>query len=99
MKKGNKKIFLNKPRLYQMLNLRRNGLALTSLAVIYNCDRTSVAYHCKEYQIAPIDEEVYDLERIISQILPKAPQPTFKIVNGERINLGKTYKEYLVHAH
>ena len=107
MKQGNKKLFLNKIILTQMLNLRLNGLALSSLAWIYNCDRDSISKQCAKYGIepdhiyhkfaAPAPHQVFLLERIVSQILPK-DGGNYKIVNGERINLGKSYKEYLAES-
>lgn len=77
-----------------MLNLRRNGYALTTLSIMYNCDISSIRYQCDKYDIEPLDD-VYTLERIISQVLPKQEEPQYKTVGGEKINLGKSYKEYL----
>lgn len=95
MKKGNKKIFVrDKDLLSQMLALRYYGYALTSLANMFGCDRTSISHHCKMFHIRPV-EQVYTIERIVSQIIPKEQPTTYKIVNGERINLGKSYAEYL----
>lgn len=93
MRKNDRKIFLNKPLLYEMLNLRLSGWALTSLAFYYGCDFTSIKYQCIKYQVEPI-EDVYTIERMIRQIIPKSLPLSYKIVNGEKINLGKSYKEY-----
>lgn len=93
MRINDKKVFLDKEKLYQMINLRLNGIAVSSLALFFNVDRSSISYQCDKYLIEPNDE-VYTLERIISKVLPK-PDLTFKVINGERINLGRSYKEYL----
>lgn len=96
MKLGNKKtLVLHSPQFDQMVNLRLAGLSLISLAAIYGVDWTSVRHHVK-YNKIPKPKEVYSLERIIAQAIPQAPKLTYKIVNGERINLGKSYKEYLI---
>lgn len=94
MRKNDKKIFLDKRKLTSLLNLRLNGFSLTSLAYLYSCDVMTILYRCRQHQVEPQDQ-VYDIQRIIKLVLP-SPQPlTYKMVNGERINLGKSYKEYL----
>lgn len=95
MRLNDKKIFLDKSKLYEMLNLRRSGYALTTLAIMYDCDISSIRYQCDKFYVQPIDE-TYTLERIISQVLPKPEPVTYKVVNNERINLGKSYAEYLI---
>lgn len=98
MLKGNKKILIaHSPQFYQMLNLRLIGLSLTSLAGIYGVDWTTIRHHTQHFNI-PKPAEVYNLEGIIAQAIPKAPKLTYKIVNGERINLGKSYREYLAQS-
>lgn len=94
MRKNDKKVFLNKEKLTEMLNLRINGYAIRSLATKYGVDTSSIRYQCDKYLINPMDEEVYDVGRIVSQVLPQ-PRQTYKIVSGEKINLGKSYTEYL----
>src|SRR5260221_11247967 len=95
MRQGDKKTFIQKNKLYAMLNLRLNGLAMSSLALLFGVDRSSIAYQCEKYQIGPQDDSIYTIERIISQIIPKQ-NIQYKIVNGEKINLGKSYKDYLI---
>lgn len=95
MRKNDKKIFLDKVKLTQLLNLRLNGFALTSLAYLFNCDVMSVWHQCKKYQIEPL-EDVYTIERIIKAVIPK-PQPlTYRVINGEKINIGKNYADYIL---
>lgn len=70
MRNGDSKLFLNKPKLSQMLELRLNGYALTSLAILFNCDRSSIAYQCDKFHARPLDQ-VVTFERILKQVLPK----------------------------
>lgn len=98
MVKGNTKLFLDKPKLYQMVNLRINGLSYVSLAEIFGCDWTSIKYLCHLYYIKP-QTQVFGISNIITQIIPKPEALTYKIVNGEKINLGKSYKEYVRYPH
>ncbi len=94
MIKGTHKVLHNKAKLYQMLNLRLMGFSLTSLAAIYGVDWTSIRHHTRYYQI-PRPINTINLFAIVSQAIPKQEPLTYKIVNGERINLGKSYKDYL----
>lgn len=95
MRKNDKKIFLDKPTLYRMLNLRKTGLTVTTLAFMFNCDYSSIRAQCDKYGIVPHDE-IYGIERIIAQIIPLYLQETrYKVVNGEKINLGRSYAEYM----
>ena len=95
MRKNDKKIFLDKAKLYQMVNLRLNGLSLTSLGYLFNCNLKSIEYQCDKYNVKPIDD-TYTIERLVSKILRnKIKEPTYKVVNGEKINLGRSYKDYL----
>ena len=82
MVKGKTKIFLNQAKLTKMLNLRRNGYSYNLLAIMFDCDRTSLSFQCDRYQIRPI--EVYNLKGIVAKFLPKQEPPKYKIVNGER---------------
>lgn len=101
MRKNDKKVFLDTEKLLRMIALRRAGYATTTLAIIFGVDRSSIEYHCQRFSLKP-EVQVYSLERIISDVLTTLnPQtePTFKIVNGEKINLGKSYAEYMAENH
>lgn len=109
MRQHFKKVFANKENLYSMINLRRNGWGVTSLAVIFGCDWTSVRDQCQKYGILPLNG-VYTIERIESKVLPTitafqemlkaeikkevAERKILVTPSGERINMGKSYKEY-----
>lgn len=79
--------FKNTEVLWLMLEMRRNGWPLKELAFFFNCDHTSVRKQCLKYDIPAV--------------IPLIPHPTiiFQRVlldfDGERINQGKTYREYL----
>lgn len=94
MKLGNVKIFKDKSKLYQITNLRINGYALTSLAFLFGCDRSSLGYHFEKYQIVPL-VPVHTIERIAVKAFPIQPKSVWKEVNGVRYNLGRSYKDYL----
>lgn len=85
MRQGDKKKFLSKPKLYEMLNLRRNGFSYNILSYIFEVDRTSLAYQCDRYNIKPL--EVYNFKGIVAHFLPRPEPPKWKIVNGERFHL------------
>ena len=70
MVKGNHKIFCNKAKLSQLLNLRNNGLSLTSLATIYGVDNMSIHHQLKKYQVEK-PAEVYDIHRLLKNIIPQ----------------------------
>ncbi len=97
MIKGNVKLFLDRTKLTRMINLRIIGYTEQSLATMFGCDRVSISQQLIKYNIIPL-EQTYDFERITRAILPSL-QPQFnsqwEVRNGERINLGKSYKEYL----
>lgn len=96
MLKGNKKVFLSKPLLYTLINLRRVGYSFQSLSILFKVDITSVRHQIHKYQI-PAPEEVYTIERFISQALaPKTEHGAkYTWIDGELINLGRSYKDYL----
>ena len=98
MRKNDKAIFKDKNKLTIKLNLRLNGYSVESLATIYGCDRTSISNQCDKYDIVPVDK-VYGIERFFRKIIPKEDtnfrSPShWMIIDGERINMGHSYKEY-----
>ncbi len=77
-----------------MLALRVEGWSFTSLAFLYGCDRTSIETQCKKYGAEPIGR-VYTIERIVVYVLRPKIETKWKLVDGERINKGKMYEDYL----
>lgn len=78
--------------LLNLINFRLFGYNEYTLAVMFGCDRKALAYQFKKYNI-PVPKQIFTLERIIAQVISK-PDPNWKTVNGEQINLGKNYKDY-----
>lgn len=62
------KLFYDKQKLYTLVNLRRNGYAYTSLALIFKCDVSSVRHQCDKYMVVP-EEEIYTIERIATEVI------------------------------
>lgn len=95
----------DKNKLIEMLILRRAGWTFVALAHRYHCDRSSLRYHCRKYQVFPIktefirnSREVFNPQRIAIHIIADiAPFliKNWEIIDGERINTGKSYAEYL----
>lgn len=106
MKKSPKTfIFRDKEKLLEMLSLRSAGWTFVALSEYYNCDRTSLRYQCRKYKVFPIktvyiknSNEVFNPKRIASHILieiyPKKVS-NWVIVDGEKVNTGKSYADYL----
>lgn len=91
------KVFVDKQKLYEMALLRRMGWTFTALAILYNCDRTSVRDQCRKYCIFPLGEEVFNPERIVTRILVKenpVSKTAWTIIDGEKVCLGRSYKDY-----
>lgn len=105
MKKSYNFISKDFNKLLEMLSLRRAGWTFVALADLYNCDRTSLRYQCRKYQVFPDkkiyiknSKEVFDPRRIshyiIVELYPKKVS-NWKVIDGEKINTGKSYADYL----
>ena len=70
MRKNDKKIFCDKSKLSQLLNLRQNGLSLTSLATIYGVDNMTIFHQVHKYKLEK-PAEVYDIHRLLKNIIPQ----------------------------
>ena len=70
MRKNDKKIFCDKSKLTSLLNLRKNGLSLTSLATIYGVDNMTVFHQVHKYKLEK-PAEVYDIHRLLKNIIPQ----------------------------
>jgi hypothetical protein len=93
MRKNDKAIFNNRLELTKMLNLRINGYSIDSLSALFSCDPSSIRYHCNKYHIVP-EYEVMGIYRILSNSFP-VPDPLWIYKNGEKINTGRNYKDYV----
>lgn len=80
-------VFEDSKVLNEMLFLRLRGWSLKELAWRYGCEHTSIRKQCIRYGLP------------MNIVLLPRPIITFRLVrtdwNGERINVGKTYQEYL----
>ena len=85
MRPGNKKVFIDKVKLTEMLNLRLMGFSYNILANMFGVDRTSLSFQCDRYQVQPL--QVYNLKGIVSHHLPKPEPEKWKIINGERFHI------------
>lgn len=105
MKKAYTFISKDNSTLLEILQLRRVGFSLDFLAELYDCDRTSLRYQCRKYQIFPQktifiknSDEVFNPKRIanhiILEIYPKE-ESNWTIIDGEKVNTGKSYADYL----
>ena len=77
MRKNDKKIFCDKSKLSQLLNLRQNGLSLTSLATIYGVDTMAISYQVHKYKLENPDKiyqdihNCIDVNRLLKNIIPQ----------------------------
>lgn len=107
MKKTYTFISKDPEKLLEILSLRKAGLSLDFIAELYNCDRTSLRYQCRKFQVFPVktifirndkSTEIFNPKRIAHQILMEIAPPVvsnWTMVEGERINTGKSYADYL----
>lgn len=105
MKKAYTFISKNPQQLLEILELRRQGFSLDFLAELHNYDRTSLRYQCRKYQVFPTktifiknSPEIFNPPRIAHQIIIELNpiQPSkWVIIDGEKINRGKSYADYL----
>lgn len=89
MKHGNRKLFLNRTKLHIMLNLRRCGFSLVSLAQMFGCDHKATFFQCEKYGVYPLDVPL-SMDRLVQEGIKVSPAK--KVTT---INQGKMYAEYL----
>jgi len=98
MKKGDKKIFKDKQLLYKMINLRLCGWDYVSISILFKCDWKAIKCQCRKYDIDRATDDVYGIERIISNTLPAITEDRFIDMGGNRICRGHDYAYYLSHS-
>lgn len=81
------RVFKNPVVLKEMIILRLQGWPLKELAFKYGCEHTSVRKACIRNGLP---NEVPLLPRPIIIF-----RPVYRDFDGERVNLGKSYREYL----
>lgn len=101
-----KQIFHDKNKLYLLLNFRIQGYSLGSLSEIFHCDKNTIKKQCLKYSIYPIGydstklsqskKNAFSTSHIVSLALSKPREKRlWAVIDGEKINLGRSYKEYL----
>ena len=96
MRKGDNKLFLDLDKLSTMLNLRRCGTAYDTLALYYQCDRTSIEEQCKKYGVYP-EIEVLGVRAVVKLFLDDIDKDNlWEVDNGMKYNKGRTYEDYLL---
>lgn len=82
-----KRVFDNPLVLQTMISLRLQGWTIHELSIIFGCNKTSIRKAC--------------IRNNIPNRLYIIPRPEIRFIyvpkeeDGERINIGKSYKEYL----
>ena len=107
MRKGDKRIFSDENNITLLRHYREGGFtSYSSIAKLLHCDQTSVHAACKRLGIkSRIPFTSRDLGKIISEVLSDPilssklkPTSSVKIIctmDGEKINRGRSYREYL----
>ena len=91
MRKGDKKIlFTNPDKVTLLVNLRLNGWSLPSLATYLNCDKSSLRHWLNKYQIEPLEAVFSPVDIAVITV-----NNNIEVINGVRVNMGHSYKQYL----
>lgn len=92
----NTRPFSDRDLLIEAVNLRINGWALSSLALLYTVDKSSLRGQFKKYRVRP-KTDVYIVERIVMKPISQQAfeMNKWKIVDGEKVSRGKTYEDYM----
>ena len=98
--------------LMEMLELRKDGWSLTALGQKYGVDHTSVLYQCRKFNVAKSATQQINITQVremlgvgrltIDRRLANGFGETYNkwyvMPDGERINRGKTYAQYMQEA-
>lgn len=93
------RVFDDIDKLREMLELRKKGYSFLKLANIYNVDHSSIIYQVQKHRvIQPLG--IKKVRLVKKGIIPtladiKQSMENLEYEKGERINPGKSYKEYL----
>lgn len=91
---GYKKPFIDKHNLYLLINFRIEGYSLNSLASLFHCDKKAVSSQLKRFSISP-ENQVIIFKRGVFDGPTSLLSSNWKSLDGELINRGYTYAEYL----
>lgn len=92
VKTGYKKVFTDREKLDQMLALRQVGWAESSLSLFFGTSKSSISDRLTKHKV-PKPPRVYTIERFTIAI--PGGDPRWRIMGGERTNLGRSYRDYL----
>lgn len=105
MRKNDQKLFTKDLELlHEMLYLRRGGWSLVSLAVLYHCDPSTIYHWCQKLGVEPYKtfDPFSKASKIIATMGFKSKEQAMKestkiwtTIDGERVCLGRSYREYL----
>lgn len=85
--------FKDPKQLEKLYTLRSNGVRITVLAEMFNCDRSTIHWHLRKKGVKPVKLLAREKGKRRS---PNAPPPYEQIVvNGEKLSIGRDYKDYL----
>src|SRR3990167_3754539 len=87
MREGDIRIFKNPVKYQELLRLLKLGWDYHSIAEHFDCHRTTIIHQARKLGVPP---------RVSEKTRSYKPTPMKDYYeNNERINLGKSYKEYL----
>jgi len=92
---GRRRVFDNFETLREMLARRAAGEKLMDLARDYGVDHTTILYHQRRYAVIATTITVSGVDCTAPAPLPRATKTDTRDWNGERINPGRTYAEYI----
>lgn len=85
----------NPTELLRMLEMRRGGMTYTAIATYYGNDHTTIVYHCKKHNVYPNCPVVRISTKKLPPVMIQKSEPKYALLIEEKINVGKSYKEYL----
>lgn len=88
----NVNIFADRSKLELMLVLRLSGFTPDTLAFMFGCDESSIKYQCKRNNVKPLGGDI-SINTAIRQILATYLEDRWEVIDGERINKGRSYAD------
>ena len=87
------KIFRDRKTLDRLVNLRINGYAVSTLSIMFKCDKHSIRDQLDKYHIEPWTQ-IYSIERIVSEVLPEPKESVWVMKGDYKFNRGHNYSDY-----
>lgn len=96
------KVFRNYDLLTEMLSLRAEGSSFMALGDKYGVDHSSIVYQCQKHSVVVAMTNPIIVQRTMQKekVVAIKPQPLIDGVwqvteSGEKVNVGRSYQEYL----